>query len=262
MAKRRQELPKAPEATPFEQSKMYLNLLLWGPPGAGKTRCATSIAKHEFLRPAAVLSFEGGLLSTPVEAREHLVVINIKSTGDLEAAFWALKNGEYGEIKSVIIDSGSEMQTLDIEEVVSRAFYKDDSKRDNLDDVYLEDFGKSTSKLRRLFRWFRDLETHLIVTALSQEITKKQGKDVKVVGYRPAFTPKLASSVNGYFDFVWYISEIPDTDNRAILIKQRNGYYAKSRGDKFPNKYPDGVVTDPDLGEMIQQIAELEGLAL
>src|SRR5690349_4192777 len=96
--------------------KPKINALIYGSPGVGKTTLAASAAGHPDLSPVLAINFEGGLLS--ITSRGDIDAVDIKTMADVDEVFWSLRNKNNGfeNYKTVFLDSGSEMQTLALEE--------------------------------------------------------------------------------------------------------------------------------------------------
>lgn len=229
--------------------QVYLNAMFYAEPGVGKTTLAAMANDHPLMREVLFANVEGGLLSV---TGQGLNAVNINSIDELEALYWELVKGEegsLGHIKTVVIDSGSEVQSLNLEEIVAEEIEEDTKgNRFSPDDIWLSDYGRSTAQLKRLFRWYRDLDIHVIVTALAKTIMPPQPqgrqqsgslitspeRDPKSVD--PLFTEKLGNAIKGYMDFVWYMYEDEDEDGEParFLLTQRQGpFYAKTRGARF-----------------------------
>lgn len=259
---------KAPTLRGLMDDPPFLKLLLVGAPGAGKTYLASTIVDHPSIKKAIVANFEGGEVAISHERREKLAAAPIRTIDHFEGLFWAIVNKQpgYADIDCVIVDSGTELQALDLEERVRARW--EDNKRESLDDYYQEDYGKSTAKLRRIFRWFRDAPFHLVITALEKEVYKPapnpRPKDYQLVtnGILPNFTKKLGDSVAGYVDHVWYLSKMDDEENggsKRFLLTDKMGLRtsAKTRGSVFMTEIGQ-VVQDPNLSDLYQQFLDTE----
>lgn len=239
-----------------------INALLYGPQGAGKTRMAATVNDCPEMSPGFFLNIEGGLLS--VTYRGDVEYTDVRSVAEVEEIFWAVRKGivdkdadsQFKDVKSIVIDSGSELQTLSLEGL-AREGAKKKSTRD-IDDVYLEDYGKSTREIARLFRWFRDLPVHFIVTALPQQIFPKGAENLPPIEIRPQFTQKLSNHVLGYMDMVWYLWMNPETGARQFLTRDKGVYRAKTRGSRFAEAL--GPQSDIlDFAKLFPLLVEKEG---
>lgn len=241
-----------------------MNILVYGPQGAGKTFFAGTAQDHKAMKDVLVLSIEGGLMT--LASRGDIIAETIKSTAQLEEMFWKLteieKYPEYANIKTVVIDSITELQTVNLEGIVRESLGKRKDKTQ--DDVYQEDYGKSTTQLKRLLRYFRDLPLNVIYTALPKTVFSKSGE--VVVSVEPMLTTKLSQSVMGYVDFVWYLyqQEVFDAEgkferiDRYMLTRDSGVYRAKTRGVKFSEALG-GKVRNPNLPGLYDLFIKSEG---
>lgn len=238
--------------------KPWIKALVYGDPGVGKTTFAATAQKHDAMSDVLFINIEGGMLSvrgTGVAATEK-----IKHTNQIEELFWKLKSdSDFARYQTVVIDSGTELQTLNLSNIVEDSIAKKRTKGRSVDDIHLEDYGKSTAQLRRLFRNFRDLDKHVVVTALPKRVMPQnagaQSTGEPTLVY-PAFTEKLAFSVMGYMDFVWYL--YTDKEGHRKLLTQEQGVYkAKTRGQVFAQEIGKSV-SDPDLSVLFQTLLNTE----
>lgn len=221
------------------------NLLLYSEPGVGKTYFAASAEDIPELGKVLIANIEGGLLT--IADRPDVLTVDIgrnddgtangRTAQDLEDLFWAImrKDQGYEEVKTVVIDSGTELQNSDLSDIVAAAVNNKNTKRSDLDETYQADYGTNTNRLRRVLRLFRDAPINVIITALVRQVyTKPLVKDQppKLVEVRPAFTEKLGDSVMGFCDFVWYMWVDEKTGERKLLTSRMGVVRAKTRNEK------------------------------
>jgi hypothetical protein len=235
----------------------YIKALVYGDPGIGKTTFAATGEGHPQLERTLFINIEGGMLSiagTSAEATEQL-----RDVDSVEEVFWGLAQKKEGweHFQTVVIDSGTELQTMDLEGIVAEARKK--NKKRSLDDIYLEDYGKSTARLKRVFRQFRDLPMHVIVTCLTKRVMppNAQKTNAQPRAIMPSLTEKLAMSLMGYMDFVWYMY-IGEEGKREILTRDKGPYKAKTRGARFSEALGERVV-EPNLATIYDLLIETEG---
>lgn len=239
---------------------LKINVLLYGLQGVGKTTLAATAQDHPDMADVLVLNLEGGLLS--VAGRGDIQSVEIHSMADLEEVYQALatKREGFDTFQTVVVDSGSEMQNLAIREAVLKSMERQRKKgqhRDRTeDDVWMEDYGFATRQLGRIFRKFRDLDVHTIITALPREIKVPDTETVREI--RPWFTETMARDVMGMQDFVWYYY-LDNEGNRVILPQTKGVYRAKTRGQKFAAALEGDAVINPTLPELYDLLIQTEG---
>jgi hypothetical protein len=233
------------------------NLLVFGDPGVGKTTFAASAQDHPQMANVLFANIEGGMLS--IAHRGDIHAVDIKSTAELEALAWAVAQGEYPSVRTVVVDNITELQTLNLQEVVQESI---DSGRKmvrnrerTVDDIWQEDYGKCTAQLSRLFRFLRDLPINTVFTAHAKRVYPKvpDGTDlskIQPIAVVPALSQKLMGAVMGYMDFVWCF----EIDQQAEKVEDRHfaittskmEYRCKTRGPRFFEAIGD-VIVDPKL---------------
>jgi len=261
----------------------------------GKTSTFATAADVEEMSPVLALDFEGGLLS--VAHRKDIWTERIRTIAELEALFWNLANRDKAlELdgvfpKTVIPDSGSALADLALEEIARAAYVasqgnKDLAKRSSQDDVQLKDYGLSTRRMTRIFRWFRDVpDVNVLMTALpallfpscpSDDPKSKAAFDenvkrglIKPMEINPMFTAKLRTNVLGYQDFAWFLNardvkaegDQPARQQRALLTRPIGALrFIKTRGAKVEAILNGSIDLDaiPGQGPTIQGVPAMK----
>jgi hypothetical protein len=221
-----------------------MKAMFYGDPGTTKTSTAASCQDHPAMRDVMVLNVEGGLMS--VVHRGDIRAIDITESGQVEEFFWKmvkqkeLGKGRYSNIKTVVLDNATEFQSINVQELVAEAHPEE------RDEVYRDDWGKSTIQIKRVFRWFRQAPVNFIATAHVRKTYPKNAKgnpntNVDPISITPALTPSLSEALLGYMDFVWYFfreeKKVKGKDKMKmtynILTQPEDIYFAKTRGPRF-----------------------------
>lgn len=222
---------------------IHLKGLVYGDPGSGKTTFCASAEDHPAMRDVVVGNIEGGLLS--IAHRGDIRAVDLNSTEEVDELFWQIikdkesGQGEFATINTVILDNVTELQTINLQEIV------DDARANGRtgptgtrDNIWQEDYGKSTNQIKRIFRQFRMAPINFIATAHAKKVFPKGINNQQIAGAEPlavipSLTQKLAESVMGYVDFVWYFFYDAEQFTYNLLTRTEDIYFAKTRGPRF-----------------------------
>lgn len=183
--------------TPGDQ-EMFMNILIYGNPGVGKTVFAASACEVANMSPVLIIDVEGGTMSLQ-RTHPSVSVVRIKNFADFNQLYADLRAGKHG-FKTIVLDSISEIQKFGMYSAMAKAL-QDNPERDP-DLPGIGEWGKNTEQIRKLVRAFRDLPTNCIVTAL--EANDKTPEGVIRRTY-PNLSNKLALELPGFFDVVGYM---------------------------------------------------------
>jgi hypothetical protein len=245
--------------SPVSIIEPYLKVLVYGAPGAGKTTLACSGHAHPKMGKTVVANIEGGMLS--VSKTSALTTDQLRTMAELEELFACIAHRKAGfeDVRTIVIDSGTELQTVLLDEIVDDASKRGGKARTGPDDVQLQDYGTCTKRMQRLFRQFRDLPCHVIVTALVREVfppATRQRPNPAPVTAHPDFTRKLSNSVMGYFDHVWYMWR--EDDKHYLLTQDAGIHRGKTRGPNFAAALGPKV-ENPNLGVLLDTLIKTQG---
>lgn len=216
----------------------YINMLVYGDPGVGKTVLAGSASVVPELSPVLYIDVEGGTLSLR-QRFPDVHVVRVKSFNDFGKLFSELQKSDHG-YKTVVLDSITEIQKFGMYEIMRRTL-EDDPDRDP-DLPGIGEWGKNTEQMRRTIRAFRDLPMNTIFLALGATDQDKKGNRLT----KPALSAKLAAEIAGFLDVVCYMYKKTDRDTgevkRLLLTAGTDEFIAKDRTDKLPP-----ILEDPDM---------------
>lgn len=189
-------------AKPPQESIKHLNLLIYGEPGAGKTYLGGTAQDHEDTQPALVLDVEGGTVT--LRRRADIDVIQIRKMSQIEGVHNELKKRKMPHYKTVIIDSLTELQKLDMRTVMQEQY----NRKPDSTDLYVpsqREWGKSGERVRMIVRAFRDLECNVICTCL---LASDKDEKTGITTFFPSLPGKLRSEIPGFFDIVGYLRAV------------------------------------------------------
>lgn len=232
----RAELQELLKTKPPATAAASLSILLYGPPGAGKTYFAGTAADHPKTSPVFWIDIEGG--TRTIADKTDIDVFECRSVEDLKKAGNTLEKSP-GVYKCKVIDSLSELQKLDMTKIMRTA----KMKNDNIDEEVPSprEWHKSQLHIRDVVRFFRDLPGHTIFITHSSD----KENDAGITNTMPSLPGKLAAEIAGFVDIVGFISAKPKTVMnketkkqekrivRTILFESNGTHIAKDRTDKL-----------------------------
>ncbi|KKL49151.1 hypothetical protein LCGC14_2318380 [marine sediment metagenome] len=170
-----------------ERSK-FVKILVYGESGVGKTVFASTAP-----RPILWLESEGGTNS--IADPKGIDIVRVDNLNTYREALLFLKSKKGAKYKTVVLDSFTETQATVLKEIMKFAQTKDPTRDEFA--PQLQDYQRMTGMMREIVRGFRDLDMHVIITALSREDKDELTAKVRVA---PRLSPAIASEIPGFMD--------------------------------------------------------------
>lgn len=251
-------------ATRKPQSNLpFLNLMIYGDSGSGKTLLAGTAAFVKELSPVLFVDVEGGTLTLSHFGEDaDIDVVRVEEWRHMQKVYDELYAGKH-PYKTVVIDSLTEMQKLAMSSVLGSGQTID--AVGNIPEF--KDWNINTEQMRRLVRAFRDLKMNSIFTCLSME--QQDPRRESVVIKKPALTKKLANEIPAFFDVLFYlwVKENKNGPNtRHLQTDKTDRIVAKCRVQGVPESIEnddvnmealyDMLIRNPKSAEEVQQMME------
>lgn len=186
----------------------YINLLLYGESGIGKTYFTGTADDDPRLRPLCIFDVEGGMMT--LRNKPGIDVIRVRSVKEVQnkynAIYRSIKEGKL-YYKTFGIDSLTELADLDMKDEMKIAYERNPEKV-NIDVPSPREWGIVRNHIRMIVRAFRDLPAHIVFTASLGIDQKPESKEPPK--YRPGFAGKLQREVPGFADIVGYYRAASD----------------------------------------------------
>jgi phage nucleotide-binding protein len=220
----------------------FLNILVYGDPGIGKTRFAGSASLVPELSPVLVIDVEGGTMSL-ADDYKNVDVVRVTKWGDIANVYEAVFDNP-DLYRTVVLDSLSEMQKFSMVEIMKAAVKKNPDR--DIEVPGMREWGINGEQIRTLVRAFRDAGLNVIATSHAMDDQSEGGAGKT----KPALTGKLRNEVAGFFDMVFYLynKKIKEDDNtrriaNLLLSKGTPEVIAKDRSGRVPEVMEDPTMT-------------------
>lgn len=226
---------------PPAESITWLNMMLHGESGVGKTYFVGTAQDHKLTSPLLVIDIDGGV--STLRHRKDVDVLQVRKFNDLVSIYRDLYNaipsdGKKFPYGTIAIDTFSELQSVDLAEIMAfRARMNDKLDRDIPDQ---QGYGKSLSHMRDVIRMFRDLPCNTIFTC---HTLPERDNNMRLV-YHPKLTGQMRLIAPGFLDIVaFYFAEADgNTVKRIMQFQKTETVIAKDRTGAF-----DPVEVDPTM---------------
>lgn len=231
-----------------EQSVRFANILIYGGPGVGKTFLEGTAGSAKETGPIIIADIEGGTITC--RGMKGVEVVQIRTMKQFDDLVENLANDTTGYYKAMGVDGVTEFQKLDMKTVMA----EQKTKKPETTDIYVpspREWGKSGDRIRDALRKVRDLEMHVIVTALEAQDTDEQ---TSITTYFPAIPGKLKNELAGFFDIVGRLESKnkPNTTEvtRFLQTIRTTKVVAKDRFSALPQPMENPTI--PAIWELIK----------
>lgn len=211
------------------QKAPFVNMLIYGESGAGKTRLAGSADEVPEMRRVLFIDVEGGTL-TLRDSYPNVDTVRVKSWTDMQLVYDELYKGQH-DFTTIVVDSLTEIQKMSMDGVM-RKLVEENEERD-ADVPGIREWNINLEQTRKFVRAFRDLPVNTIFTAL---MTSEKNPRTGAIKRKPSLSGKLKDEVAGFLDIVayLYIKEIDQVNKRVLLCGQTEDTVAKDRSNALP----------------------------
>lgn len=217
---------------PPSESITWLNLMVYGEPGVGKTYLAGTAEDHKSTAPLLVIDIDGGV--TTLRHRPSVDVMQVRSFNDLVSTYRTLydavpTDGKKFPYGTIVVDTLSELQQLDLTEVM-KSFARINDKLDE-DVPDQRGYGKSGSHMRKIVRAFRDLPCNVIFNCHS---SSERDNNMRLI-HAPKLVGKLKIDIPGFLDIVGYYRTEANGEgvDRLMQFQKTETIIAKDRTGAF-----------------------------
>jgi hypothetical protein len=229
--------------TKVQQRSVFLNILIYGDSGTGKTTLAGSADACPEMRPVLVVDIEGGTESLR-RTYPDVDVVRVTTWDEMQSLYNVLYEGDH-VYKTVVLDSLTEIQKFSMYQIMEDVIKKDRERDPDI--ASMREWGKNIEQIRKFVRGFRDLEMNTIFTALVRE---DKNPRTGAVSKLPMLSGKLASEVSAFLDVVGFYYVKPDEEGenkRWLLTQKTEEIVAKDRTGTLPL-----VVEDPTMSTILE----------
>lgn len=237
------------QVIPVQKRAQFINLLIYGDSGVGKTTLAGSCAVVEDLAPVLMIDFEGGTESL-VRTYPDVQQVRVTTWLEMQAVYDELLRGKSG-FKTIILDSLTEIQKFNMYNIMEQVVADHDDR--DIDVPSLREWGRNLEQMRKFVRAFRDLPMNSIFTALKRE---DKNEKTGMVTTLPSLSGKLAGEVAAFLDIVgyYYVKKVSvenqdPEDKRMLLTQKTETIIAKDRTGRLPQ-----VMVDPTMADVFSAV--------
>lgn len=279
--------PASPGAFRFmplkaEERTQYLKMLVYGPPGVGKSTLAGSATNIEAMKDVLLVTAEGGDVvfdsNTRVADPDNITMLRMERIEQLVKVFEFLKvhiaardrgdiatlknlqrmtfgippeveiaDADVKQFRTVILDSLTDIEDLNMRKILGIDGFV---VGDDFEAPQFKEFRLNNNIIQAIVRSFRNLNVNLIVICGH----KWSENELKIKHYTPWLTGQLATQIQSFVDLVGYLvvsaADTTKPDLRRLYIQPQAGikFDAKCRRANIKKHYYD----DPEMEHIMR----------
>lgn len=244
-------------ATSPDEVAKWMNALIYGEPGAGKTYLEGTADDSPETSPLLIIDVDGGLMT--IRHRKNVKVVTIRSIDELLKLYDVLHSSIDTEtdtlpFKCLALDNLTELQKLDMKDIMEVAPAVLEGKQ-HKSVPSVREWGISQDHIRKIVRAFRDLPCHTIFTCHVDIKPDNMNRNI----YGPDLPGKLRNQITGFVDVVGYLyaTEHEGEIVRKLQTAKTDTVIAKDRLNSIGD-----VVINPTIPMMVSKIDLTSGLVV
>jgi len=199
--------------------KWGTTMMIYSLPGVGKTTLAATAQESEYGRDVIFLDCEGG--ASAIRDRADITIFRPMAFREVRE-FFDFVAGSKHRFKTIVVDTLSELQKLNLKEIVRMAGRSDGMPQ-------LQDYGMCNEQMTAMIRNFKDLAQRIGVNVIfnCHVVETRDGESGPMVA-RPMLTPGLVNPAMAALDFVGYLTR-DSKGVRTLRLAGSDRFLAKTR---------------------------------